>query len=145
MEERGVPVQDDWSMAPDDDMVRFSLSGVIPHSWRETVKCKEKGVRAGDRLQGVRLSPRGVGVAKGPFVSGLHTEEGWLPLLSLRRSPGPGWPSPRGDANFSQHILPEAQHLLGPHKDCSSGDTGHPAAVTREHPRFPQDSKLLSF
>lgn len=32
VEERGVPVQDDWSIGPDEDMVRFSLSGVPPHS-----------------------------------------------------------------------------------------------------------------
>jgi hypothetical protein len=32
VEERGVPVQDDWSIAPEDDRVRFSLSGVMPHS-----------------------------------------------------------------------------------------------------------------
>lgn len=30
MEDSGVPVQDDWSMAPDEDRVRFSLSGVTP-------------------------------------------------------------------------------------------------------------------
>lgn len=35
MEESGVPVQDDWSIAPDDDRVRFSLSGVTSHSWGE--------------------------------------------------------------------------------------------------------------
>lgn len=35
VEESGVPVQDDWSIAPDDDRVRFSLSGVTPHSWGE--------------------------------------------------------------------------------------------------------------
>lgn len=28
VEESGVPVQDDWSMAPDEERVRFSLSGV---------------------------------------------------------------------------------------------------------------------
>lgn len=33
VEESGVPVQDDWSMAPDEDKVRFSLSGVTPQSW----------------------------------------------------------------------------------------------------------------
>lgn len=32
VEERGVPVQDDWSVGPDEDKVRFSLSGVTPHS-----------------------------------------------------------------------------------------------------------------
>lgn len=32
VEERGVPVQDDWSIGPDEDKVRFSLSGVPPHS-----------------------------------------------------------------------------------------------------------------
>lgn len=31
VEERGVPVQDDWSMAPEEEKVRFSLSGVTPH------------------------------------------------------------------------------------------------------------------
>lgn len=36
MEESGVPVQDDWSTAPEEDRVRFSLSGVTPHSWRDT-------------------------------------------------------------------------------------------------------------
>lgn len=35
VEERGVPVHEDWSMAPDDDRVRFSLSGVAPHSWKK--------------------------------------------------------------------------------------------------------------
>jgi len=30
VEESGVPVQDDWSMAPDEERVRFSLSGVTP-------------------------------------------------------------------------------------------------------------------
>lgn len=28
VEESGVPVQDDWSTAPEEDSVRFSLSGV---------------------------------------------------------------------------------------------------------------------
>lgn len=36
VEERGVPVHEDWSMAPDDDRVRFSLSGVAPHSWKRS-------------------------------------------------------------------------------------------------------------
>lgn len=36
VEERGVPVHEDWSMAPDDDRVRFSLSGVAPHSWKKS-------------------------------------------------------------------------------------------------------------
>lgn len=36
VEERGVPVHEDWSIAPDEDKVRFSLSGVTPHS------CKNK-------------------------------------------------------------------------------------------------------
>lgn len=30
VEESGVPVQEDWSMAPDEDKVKFSLSGVTP-------------------------------------------------------------------------------------------------------------------
>lgn len=33
VEESGVPVQDDWSIAPDDDRVRFSLSGVTSRPW----------------------------------------------------------------------------------------------------------------
>lgn len=36
VEDRGVPVHEDWSMAPDDDRVRFSLSGVAPHSWKRS-------------------------------------------------------------------------------------------------------------
>lgn len=32
VEDRGVPVHEDWSIAPDEDKVRFSLSGVTPHS-----------------------------------------------------------------------------------------------------------------
>lgn len=32
VEDSGVPVHEDWSMAPDEDSVRFSLSGVMPHS-----------------------------------------------------------------------------------------------------------------
>lgn len=87
----------------------------------------------------------GIGGAEGPSIRGLRAEEGRFLLSSLLCRPGLEWLSPRGGANFSQHILPEAQHLLGPYKACSSGDTGHPAAVTREHPRFPQDYKPLSF
>lgn len=30
VEDSGVPVQEDWSMAPDEDKVKFSLSGVTP-------------------------------------------------------------------------------------------------------------------
>lgn len=30
VEERGVPVHEDWSIAPDEDKVTFSLSGVTP-------------------------------------------------------------------------------------------------------------------
>lgn len=32
VDERGVPVQEDWSIAPEEDKVRFSLSGVTPRS-----------------------------------------------------------------------------------------------------------------
>lgn len=70
--------------------------------------------------------------------------EGQFLLSSLLCSPDPEWLSPGGWGG-GKHILPEAQQLLEPHKDRSSGDTGHPAAVTREHPRFPQDYKQLSF
>lgn len=66
-------------------------------------------------------------------------------LSSPLSSPGLERLSPRGAADFSQHTLPEAQHLLGPYKDCSSGDTGHPAAVTWEHPRFPWGYQQPSF
>lgn len=62
--------------------------------------------------------------------------EGWSLLSSLLCTPDLEWLSPGGRC---KHILPEAQQLLEPHKDRSSGDTGHPVAVTREHPRFPQD------
>lgn len=47
MEERGVSVQDDWPTAPDDDRVRFSLSGVTPHSWGETEQAQVKPVGGG--------------------------------------------------------------------------------------------------
>lgn len=33
VEESGVPVQDDWSTAPEEDSVRFSLSGVTSGPW----------------------------------------------------------------------------------------------------------------
>lgn len=36
VEDSGVPVHEDWSMAPDEDSVRFSLSGVMPHSWKKS-------------------------------------------------------------------------------------------------------------
>lgn len=66
VEERGVPVQDDWSIAPEDDRVRFSLSGVTPHSWRE----RRKGVRA--RGPGKEGAPG----AEGPTVRRLCAEQG---------------------------------------------------------------------
>lgn len=31
VEESGVPVHGDWSIAPEEERVRFSLSGVAPH------------------------------------------------------------------------------------------------------------------
>lgn len=43
VEESGVPVQDDWSMAPDEERVRFSLSGVTPH-------CKTTSAAVGEEL-----------------------------------------------------------------------------------------------
>lgn len=129
MEESGVPVQDDWSTAPEDDRVRFSLSGVTPHSWRDTEEGGEGQApgKEGGHREG--LGPqRQEAVCRAQAVS-----------LSSSLSPGPGLEGlpPRGGASLSQHILPEAQHLLGPHKSWSSGDTGHPAAVTWEHPGFP--------
>ena len=39
VEEKGVPVQEDWSMAPDEDRVRFSLSEVTP-LWNRESKVK---------------------------------------------------------------------------------------------------------
>lgn len=129
MEERGVPVQDDWSIAPEDDRVRFSLSGVTPHSWGEREEaCEGQGPGEGG----------GHREARGPQRQETTCRAGAVFLLSsLPCSPGLEGLPPRGDANFSQHTLPGAQHLLGPCKDWSSGDTGHPAAVTREHPGFP--------
>lgn len=44
VEESGVPVQDDWSMAPDEDRVRFSLSGVTPLC--ETANGGKRGARS---------------------------------------------------------------------------------------------------
>lgn len=130
MEERGVPVQDDWSIAPEDDRVRFSLSGLTPHSWGEREEvCEGQGPGEGG----------GHREGRGPQRQEATCRAGVVSLLSsLPCSPGLEGLPPRGGANFSQHILPEAQHLLGPYKDWSSGDTGHPAAVTREHPGFPR-------
>lgn len=150
MEERGVPVQDDWSIAPDDDKVRFSLSGVMPHSWGERSKhqsntLEERG-QGGGPGRGEIGAGRGLGEAeigagrqeatcRGRASSSSHRFCAALTLSGCLRGGGGG----------GKHILPEAQQLLEPHKDRSSGDTGHPAAVTREHPRFPQDYKQLSF
>lgn len=140
MEERGVPVQDDWPMAPDDDKVRFSLSGVTSHSWGGR-KHKSKAGRREGKGQGAWGKRRRTGALRGTEVL---VVAGRASVSSLLTSPGLELLPPRGGANFSQHILPQAQHLLGRDKDCSSGDTGHPAAVTREHPRSPRDSKQLS-
>lgn len=41
-------MHEDWSMAPDDDRVRFSLSGVAPHSWKNSMW----GGRDGDIQKG---------------------------------------------------------------------------------------------
>lgn len=58
VEESGVPVQDDWSMAPDEEKVKFSLSGVTPHcktmraavrahiTWSYTLKHTKKCVNS---------------------------------------------------------------------------------------------------
>ena len=58
-------------------------------------------------------------------------------------SPDPGWLAV--SLGRCKRLLPETQHLLEPHKDGSSDDPGQLAAVTREHPRLPQDYKQLSF
>lgn len=52
MEERGVPVQDDWPIAPDDDKVRFSLSGVTSHSWGDRKRKSNAGGREGGKAGG---------------------------------------------------------------------------------------------
>lgn len=70
VDERGVPVHDDWSMAPDDDRVRFSLSGVTPHSWatgREHSQSREGG-RQGEGTLGGPGSPRPQ-VHEGPVIA----------------------------------------------------------------------------
>lgn len=46
VEDRGVPVQDDRSIAPEDDRVKFSLSGVTPH-WHRTQQMQQTFVTAG--------------------------------------------------------------------------------------------------
>ena len=50
VDERGVPVQDDWSMAPDEDRVRFSLSGVTPHCNTREALAGREGERERERL-----------------------------------------------------------------------------------------------
>ena len=65
MDDRGVPVQDDWSTAPDDDMVRFSLSGVPSHSWGEPegAPVKHGGGKVAVRARG--LGEGGTGILGG--------------------------------------------------------------------------------
>lgn len=149
MEERGVPVQDDWPIAPDDDKVRFSLSGVTSHSWGDRKHTSNAGGREGGRAGGVGTEEGESGHWEGLRSSewGDASDRWGRPLSSLSRllpSPGLDRLPPRGGASVSQHILPQAQHLPGRDKDCSSGDAGHPAAVTREHPRSPREYKQLS-
>ena len=86
MEESGVPVQDDWSIAPDDDRVRFSLSGVTPHSWGEA-----------------ELDGRGQGRGPGRGWWGVMCEaEPVSPLSSLSAALiWAGWLSPWGGASAS--------------------------------------------
>lgn len=154
MEERGVPVQDDWPIAPDDDKVRFSLSGVTSHSWGDRKRKSNAGGREGGKAGGagreegesrrwevLRSSGRGLVSPGCVGVAGRF-------LLCHRNSPAlagncclPGEVPP----SVSRHILPQAQHLPGRDKGCGSGDAGHPAAVTREHPRSPRGYEQLSF
>lgn len=42
VEDSGVPVQDDWSMAPDEERVKFSLSGVTPFYKTMTAAVREE-------------------------------------------------------------------------------------------------------
>lgn len=145
VEERGVPVQDDWPIAPDDDKVRFSLSGVTSHSWGDRKHKSNAGGREGGRAGAWAERRRKADTGRHRGDSSDTRSRPLSSLSSLLAGPGLELLSPRGGADVSQHILPQAQHLLGRDKDCSSGDTGHPAAVTREHARFPRDQEQLSF
>lgn len=153
VEERGVPVQDDWPIAPDDDKVRFSLSGVTSHSWGDRKRKSNAGGREGGKAGGAGREEgesrrwevlRSSGSGSGE--SGMRGRGRLLsPLPSQLPSPGRELLPPRGGATVSRHILPQAQHLPGRDKGCGSGDAGHPAAVTREHPRSPRGYEQLSF
>ena len=95
VEERGVPVQDDWSIAPDDDKVRFSLSGVMPHSWGKRSK------RQSNMLEG-RGQGRGPGRGGGKGIGEERQEatcrgRAGFSSLSLLCSPDPEWLSPGGE------------------------------------------------
>lgn len=147
VDDRGVPVQDDWSIAPDDDKVRFSLSGVTPHSWgvwgtqqdmeQVQVTC------AGGRGQGGGLGRDEEERRHWEGLSGMQRPQ----LLSsvLTSQPKPGMTASQG--RHTLQSIPPAQGTASAAaiQRCSSGDTGHPAAVTWGHPRFPQDYDQLSF
>lgn len=95
VEESGVPVHEDWSMAPDEDRVRFSLSGVTPHSWEKGEGGLEGKIlvgRAGwGRLgQGWGLLPLGAAPGVHPDPLGLHpqhAQEGKSPSTSPHPDP----------------------------------------------------------
>ena len=89
MEERGVPVQDDWSIAPEDDRVRFSLSGVTSHSWREA----EEGVRAGDW---VRRRRRTLGGPWAPLSGGCVQSRDGFSFVFPPLQPWPGMAASQG-------------------------------------------------
>lgn len=105
VEERGVPVHEDWSMAPDDDRVRFSLSGVAPHSWRKS-PWWGWGIFGKDGS----VSPRH------PY-GWQKIQEGQTPAIP---SPQNLLPAPCASAR-RQHVS-ESSHLLAP----GWGSPGHP-------------------
>lgn len=106
VEERGVPVHEDWSMAPDDDRVRFSLSGVAPHSWKES----PRGRINGGCSAGVDPPPLGI------LMDGGRAKKGQTPA----RSSGPKPPSSVLPPQLPTGMF-QAAHLLAPTRG-SPGD-----------------------
>jgi len=109
VEERGVPVHEDWSMAPDDDRVRFSLSGVAPHSWKSPWGGQDGGYSAG----------------MGPSPPGILRDGGRARRGKPQADPlAPSHPQacgPPGPPAHHQRVS-EGAHLLAPGRGSPPGD-----------------------
>lgn len=130
VEESGVPVQDDWSMAPEDESVRFSLSGVMPHSWGWRAHRAQGGSTC--QLAGRDKSPSsGTGSSPvGPACLPLGEGQASLSASSLRH--GSCWGQTKTKAQVAQ-VTQVAQQL-------GHGDTpGVPRMTNSFHSEGNQD------